>query len=153
MNKTGFIHIILSVQKCYKAQSRDHQLRLKRAMAHIWHRSQYQMHQEACFPWNRDAYKLMTKIIFLLKWWCCEVLTWIGTILFVLHWDGNIENVFTTELHLIIQWPRTETFCLAAETKWACQPDSITVCFICLCMKGFWVSFGFNHDRTAAEAG
>lgn len=53
--KPGFIPIILNVQKCNKAQSRDHQLRLKRAMTGIWHHSQCQMYQEACFPWNGNA--------------------------------------------------------------------------------------------------
>lgn len=68
----------------------------------------------------------MTKIFFLLRWWCWKVLAWIGALLFVLHWDGNIEDVFKTEPWLIIWWPHTETFCLTL--KWACQPWSVTAC-------------------------
>lgn len=91
---------------------------------------------------------LMTKIIFLLKWWCWKVLAWMGSFLFVLHWDGNIEDVFKTELWLIIWWPHTETFCLA--WKWACQPGNVTAC-VCLCMKDYWVSSGYSWDTVTCK--
>lgn len=146
----GFIHIILSVEKCNKVQSRDEQLRLKRAVdiaASVKCIRKSASHEIAM------PRQLMTKIIFLLKWWCCKVLTWIGALFFVLHWDGNIENVFTSDLQLIIQWPHTETFCLAAETKWSCQPGSVTACFLCLCMKGYWASFCYSQDTVTSEIG
>lgn len=94
--------------------------------------------------------QLMTKIVFLLKWWCWSVVAWIGALLFVLHWDGNVESVFKTELWLIMWWPHTETFCLASETKWPCQPGCVTAC-LCLCMKHYWVSSGYSWDTVTSE--
>lgn len=60
------------------------------------------MYQEAYFPWNSDAETTDDKNNFFPQMIMLENIGLIGALLFVLYWDGNIEDAFKTELWLII---------------------------------------------------